>query len=407
MIIRKIKQEELLAARGVSSVAFDWSFDTAGLTPEGYAQKVLDNPGHKAEACCMDTWVALADDGALAAKLQCLPYTVFFDGGEAKMSGVGGVCSLPQYRRQGAVREMFKAAYEELLESGVLFSHLFAFSEHFYARYGYVSCMQAGWTFDMHTVPDYAYGGSFTMYRGGDEFPALQEVYTRFACRYNMMAHRNKDDWKRYIDADPLKDTHYTYLYRDTAGHPKGYLTYRKVRENNMDIFECSEFVANDKDALRALFAFAKSFSSHFKKIRLSAPRDLPLEGFCLDYSQSESKRALEQNGMARAVNAEKILLAAKYRGSGTLSVAIKDPDIAQNNRTFRIAYENGRASEVRTAETGIPDAEMSVNRFTAAILGLCAAEDFEYFTDAKLHCDAEKAAGVFYRKPYWINDHF
>ena len=95
MLIRPITKEEQLQSAQLFSIVFETPFDPNDLTP--FARDPV-------------IWAAFDEQsGEMASTLYVTDYRVRFDGGVCKMGGVGGVASLPQYRRAGGIRR-FRSA---------------------------------------------------------------------------------------------------------------------------------------------------------------------------------------------------------------------------------------------------------------------------------------------------------
>lgn len=428
MIVRRIKENELMEARNISALSFDWVHDTKGMTAEEYIRQVKEKPASKADANFKDTYAAFTEEGDMMSCLNVLPFEVSFDNNRLKMAGIGGVCSYPQYRRQGAVRELFRLVLTDMYERGVAFSYLYPFSEKFYANYGYApSSASIRWSFDLTSIPVISYEGTFHLYRGEGDYSDYEQIYLAFAKKYNMMVHRDNFDWSVLKNANPFKGKRQAYLYKDRDGNPKGYFIFEKSEEQEQPIMDCKEIIFDSFITLKAIMSFIKSFSSHYNKVAFHAPRNLSLEYFCLDYSQSASQRQLRQNGMVRVINAAKVLEQANFRGDGELYIQILDSCLENNNKVFHVIYRSGKADKVTAHDASLstltettknvpavlsPDKKeadivMTINQFSAAILGNYDVMDLDYLEGVTLNCSKEKAAQLIYKKPNWINNYF
>jgi len=411
MIVRKILSNELMESRNISSYCFHWSHDTQGMTPEEYFEKEMSSPLNEHNVYWQNTWASFTENNEMMGCLSINDYDVEFDGNTYKMGGIGGVCTYPQYRRQGVVREIFKKVLPDLYDSGYTFSYLYAFSEAFYRRYGYEpTCYTKCWTFQMHTIPNTIYDGSFNLYRTEEDLKDFELAYEQFASQYNMCVHRCEYDWKSVKEANPFKGDKSAFLYRNLDGIPVGYLVFHKVEEDGLRIFHCNELVFDGFDTLKALLSFAKSFQSDYDVVRFRAPGNLDLRYFCTDYSQSTSKIEEFQNGMARVVNVKKALEGAKYIGSGKLKIRIHDMIINDNTKDYCVEFKDNQCSSINespinTFET--VDISMDINQFSAAILGMYDVTDFAYKDFPEPYKNLDELKKVFYRKACWINNFF
>jgi len=429
MNVRKIKETELMEANNISSLCFGWVHNTEGITMENYIKRVQEHPVSKGDAYFLDIWAAFTDEGEMMSCINVIPYEVAFDKSQLKMSGIGGVCTYPQHRRKGAVRECLCHALKEMYDNGICFSYLYPFSEQFYGNFGYIrSSASILWSFDLTAIPDYRYDGSFHLYRGDGNYNDYDAVYQNYAKNFNMMVKRDSFDWDLLKLANPFKEKRSAYLYKDSTGKPCGYLVFEKSRDNHQDILDCKEVIFDSFQTLKAIMSFAKTYSADYSKIQFSAPSCLSLDYFCKDYSQSSSYKHIKQNGMVRVVNVKEVLKHALYKGSGNLDLLIHDSYLEKNNKIFHVIYKAGAAVKITTSKisdlvcdpkaTDSPvittpvkskkvDIEMTINQFSAAIVGNYEVADFEYQEGITLNCKKEKASDLFYRKPCWINNYF
>ena len=137
MIIRKIRPEELKRTYELFGIAFEFSADWSKSPMEIY-EEVKSNPKSREDACWGERWAAFKDDNStMMSYFIAQPFPVQFDGNTYTMTGIGGVASLPQYRRQGGIRGCFEAALPAMYQDGHAFSYLYPFSTAYYRKFGY------------------------------------------------------------------------------------------------------------------------------------------------------------------------------------------------------------------------------------------------------------------------------
>lgn len=411
MIVRKIKSNELMEARNISSLCFHWSHDTKDMTPEAYFEKEMSQPKTADSIYWENTWASFNDEGEMMGCLSIPDFMAEFDGASYKMGGIEGVCTYPQFRRQGAIREIFKKALPHLYENGYTFSYLYAFSEAYYRRFGYEpTCHAIGMTYAMHTIPSEKYDGSFVLYRDVKQLEDFSRAYEVFASKYNMCIHRCEYDWKNVTSATPFNGKKSAYLYRDATGNPVGYLVIETVEEGGSTILHCSEIVFDTFQTLKALLSFAKTFQADYELVRIRVPNNLNLRYFCTDYSQSSSKIELLQNGMARVINVRKVLEGAAYIGSGNVAIRINDSIIKENEKDFYVEFSDGKCTNIienQISEENEVDITMTISQFSAAILGTYEVADFEFLDIPISDKSIQRLKQVFYKKGCWINNFF
>lgn len=408
MIVRKIKEEEIIEARNISAVSFEWEHNTEGKTISQYVENLKKDPKNKEDKYFMEKWAAFTDDGEMMSNICVLPYEINFDKNSVKMAGIGGVCTYPQHRKKGAIKQCLLKAFEEMYEKNFDFSYLYAFSEGFYGNLGYnrsTTCVE--WNFDMKCLISGKYKGSFELYKSGEDISDFQNVYKRFAERLNLMVYREKFDWSILRESQPFKNSQFAFLYKDEKGIEKGYFIFKKTKEEKNVILDIKEIVFDSYEDLKEMVLFLKTYSSDYNKIRFRAPKYYFLEGLCTDYQQSENSEKLVTNGMVRVINVKSVLEKAEYLGDGQLIIKIQDNQILNNNKVFTVKFKDNRCFEIEEDSDEKPDVEMSINVFSAAITGNYKTSDFPFIDGADVMCSYEKLQKVFYEKPCWINNYF
>lgn len=416
MQIRRIKGLELMEARNISSVCFNWSHDTKDKTPAEYLEEVRKKPGDKADAHYLDTWAAFTEDDEMMASMCVLPYQIYFDGQRVPMAGIGAVCTYPQFRSHSCIRGIFEQILPMLYQDKVPFSFLYPFSEKFYRKFGYErSAQNRTWTLDLNHLPTYEYQESGRMHlcRTKEEQKKLKAIYEEFAARHNLCISRDEYDWEHWKNSEPFKNNRYLYYYErktEQGVECAGYFVFDHKQDGERLIMDCKEFVYKDMDALRALLALAQTFRGTYAAIRLSQPDTVNLEYFIEDYAKSIScSDSIRQKGMVRVICVEEVLKLAKYRGNGSLSVRITDEQIEENNRVFEVTWQEGKAVSVTPHPVSEvqPDVELSVGLFASAMVGSLSVSDMTYRPEICWHCDPSMAEGIFYKKSNWINNFF
>ncbi|MDU0409732.1 hypothetical protein N42HA_02773 [Lactococcus lactis] len=64
-------------------------------------------------------------------------FNVYWKNQEVKTSGIGYVASYPEFRGNGAIRQLMTKSLRDNYEKGVIFSYLAPFSYAFYEKFGY------------------------------------------------------------------------------------------------------------------------------------------------------------------------------------------------------------------------------------------------------------------------------
>jgi len=404
---RRMNPLDLLAYRKVSSVCFEYPF-----AYEGDAQAFYDeNKASSAESFeksmkhLHHKYVA-EYDGQIVAGLADYPYQINFDGQTQRMSGIGGVCSHPSYRRLGAVRALFRHMLADAQADGTEWSVLYPFSQTYYEKFGYALSEPAQeWSFSLrHVAPLSNDSYSFSLHEGGTE--GLEDFAAAYArmTGSNMMVQRETCDFSKVIYANPYKKNDFAYLCRDADGVPRGYAIWHKETEAGALIMQMTELVFDGMPALRAILRFAATFTSHYDILRFEAPSHLNLEALCTDFATGQVHRRLRTHSMMRVVHTENALRGAALQGSGEAVLHIDDPGLTrQHNLALR--WRDGQLTDI--GNTGLaPDAELAVGTFSALLLGRYNASDFPYLNGAAF-ARPDKLTGLFYKKAIDLKNSF
>ncbi|MFT3983336.1 MAG: GNAT family N-acetyltransferase, partial [Lachnospiraceae bacterium] len=219
MKIRHLTKADKTAAMKLSSLCFDYPYDTNGKTEEEYFEYLINHPQEKLHAHPEYEVGAFTDDGELMAATAAIPFTFYFDGSTYSGNGIGNVSTYPQHRRKGAIRAIFMNILKESYESGQTFSYLYPFSEAFYGAFGYRRTDNSILhTYSLQVLPDYRSTGSFSIKQGSEVPEDYKTAYFAFAKKFNMMVKRDDLDWKNLTEAKGSENNNYAYLYRDADG---------------------------------------------------------------------------------------------------------------------------------------------------------------------------------------------
>ena len=410
MIVRKIRETEFKRIQQFCSLAFEYPMWDPDLSPEELMAKILKEPGCRQNLFWHSQWAAFEDDDkTMMSTFTAIPYHVHFDGHSVKMMGIGGVATLPEYRKRGGVRGCFEHALPDMYAQGYAFSYLYPFSTAFYRKFGYeLGCERNLWKLNLTAMPNFEVDGTFYLLEPGKDLKQeIRQVYDAFASRYNCMT-LDEDIEYEWIDrANPFKDKKYTYVYRAKDGTPKGVVTYKPVIDEGNRTLDCSEgFWFADVEGFKALLNLLCRLKADHSHILVNLPLDVKLDAILPEWSFDYQKRSCFCNGMVRVVDAVQVLKFAKMQGSGELVIELKDQQIAQNNGRFHVMFENGATVSVERTEKDA-DISMPINEFSRLICGKHEASEWMWLPEVQLFCDQEKAAKVFYRKPMFITRFF
>ena len=217
MIIRKIRENELKRSAQLSALAFEYPMEGAEQSPEDFIREVRERPRSLEDLRWDSRWAAFEDDDRTMMATFCvLPWRANFDGHEVVMGGIGGVATLPQYRRGGAIRRCFEAALSDMYARGMALSYLYPFSNAFYRRFGYeLACDEARWRVKLSLLPSLDAPGRWAMQEKGADLTAdIRAVDGARNRRYNcaVLAGDTEYGW---TGEDPFVTRNYTFVYYD------------------------------------------------------------------------------------------------------------------------------------------------------------------------------------------------
>jgi hypothetical protein len=198
----------------------------------------------------------------------------------------------------------------------------------------------------------------------------------------------------------------FTYVYESKDGIPMGYMSLKQVNEQDGRNLWCDRFCFTCAEGLKGLFNLLLSLGINHDYVTLELPTDIDLGILLPEWSNGAVSVKHNQLGMVRVINAEQVLMGASYLGSGKIIMQIKDEQIKQNNDTFEVTFENGKAVSVNRAGKEVPDIIMGINEFSRLIIGACETSALEYMDGVTVNND-KNISQVLYKKPAYIMEHF
>lgn len=350
-------------------------------------------------------WAAFSPSGDMMSTFTVTPFQMNFDGSPCLMGGVGGVATLPQYRRQGGIRECFRAALPELYRRGYVFSYLYPFSTAYYRKFGFeCGVRKQAVTVRLDLLKPRPVDGVCLLAEPARPLAAERRSLDRaWECRYNMaVCHEAAEEVKA-----PALSQEFCYVYLAADGTPKGYTVFRLAEEPDGRNLRCRKLVFLDREGYDALMGLFQSLGGDHRYVKFSVPCQEELLYAAPEWSLGAVGWRVEPAGMVRVVNVEQVLKNARYLGSGSAVLAVEDPWITENNGSFHVRFLDGKAVEVARASERA-DAVLTVPAFSALISGV---SDFagaaQWMSGIQVLNPDAPMDRIFYRKPMWIGDYF
>ena len=395
MIVRKIRPEEVPRANELFAIAFEQAMDReAAARPDG---------GN------VHRWAAFDEgSGDMMSTFTINEYTVRFDGHACKMGGIGGVATLPQYRRQGGIRGCFQAALRDMYAGGYELSYLYPFSTAYYRKFGYECCIQKyHMAVNLERLAAPAFGGSLRLAEAGNPMTeAIRRVDACWEERYNMMVLHRPEDYKWTEEQDPAVRQAFTYVCFAADGTPKAYTSFTKEDQKDGRNLVCSRFCFVDREGFSGLMALFKSLAADHTLVRFSVPASPAMQYLLPEWSMGAAACSAQPVGMVRVINVESVLKKAAYDGSGAVILAVRDPQLPENDRTFAVRFDQGRALSVEETREEA-DAVLAIPAFSALMAGACDFSGAAEWMDGLEVRRPAALSQVFRRKPLMIADYF
>lgn len=395
MIVRRPAPEEYRRINELFALCFETPYSNCPIDPDN------DTDDH---------WAAYTDDGEMMSNF-CVPaFDIHFDGNRCRMAGIGGVATLPEYRRRGGIRACFEAALPDMYEKGFDFSFLFPFSTAYYRKFGYECCVRKlHWKVELQQLNPPKTGGTFRLAEKSRPMKdAIRTVDARWERGYNMMVLHKPEDYGWTEEFDPAVKQEFTYVFFNRDCIPKGYCTFKVASESDGRNLVCSRFCFADKEGFNGLMELFRSLAADHRYVKFITPEEPSLAYLLPEWSLGAAQFQLAaSSGMVRVINVRSVLEKAKYRGSGRVVLAVTDPQIPQNCGTFAVTFRENRAVCVERTEE-VPDAAFTIPAFSALISGVCDfADGADTVSGVTVRKNTPVLEQVFYRKKRMIVDYF
>ena len=357
MIIRQLREDEKNKAMILSCTAFNYSYDAQA---------------HKDDTLTSEAWGAFLDDDDTLTSI-IYPNTFYSRYGNTYLPclGIGGVATLPQYRRMGGIRAIFDKFFEMAPERGWALSLLYPFSYDYYRQFGYERVLRRKYIdVDCDTISHIPRNTNAVLYTDKDsQLPLLLDVYERFSESLQLIFKRPAGDSysSRYSD-DPHKSQSYTYIWQDDSGKAQAYAVC-SIRDSKLVV---KELCYTSAEALRGMIGFLRMYDGQVHGYRFEwEPEITPLE--LLVGSYWDVKVELRSSAMGRVLLTETLLKNYDYptfAGSFTLAV---DDKLPCSRGTFRVTYGGGKSDVVKIADDPLPNADLIAEMPALSRLMLCS----------------------------------
>ncbi len=390
MEVRLLQAGERFEADMISTVAFHGRIEDIGKAKEKSAQSTVED------------WGAFDGGGRMAARIINNRYLFRLDGHTVRAGGIGAVSTLPEYRGQGAIRDIFGRLLPAAYENGELLSALYPFSHAFYRRFGYETvCWRGDYEAEPAVFGEYRFSGTAELWKPGDPAEPFTEIFNRCAAEYNLSALRDDGMTGEHLGGEYWKDRKFAYLLRQ-EGRPAAYLIFQDLRHDPGAILEVRDLAWDGREGLNAILGFLARFTSDYGTVRFYLPREIELLSILHSPDAYGVRRTARQDFMLRAVNVPRLLEIIKKPADCRFVIRVTgDAQIPGNNGTW--AVEGNAASPAEEA----PDLTVSVQAFAQLAAGAVSLSEALYRPDVAVHGREETLQRIFVRKPVMVTEHF
>jgi len=406
MEIRRLKREDIPQLRRMHTVVYNRRNDYAeDEKKEKEAEKEkdsLEDPPHW-------SWGAF-EKGKLLAGMIETDFLMRFDGHSVKMSGIGGVGTLPEARKGGLIRQIFEKLLPEAYETGAIFSNLTPFSHDFYRLFGYeVACARYELTIPSRYFQKLKPTGEFVQIFPGDDTAALQEVHSAYISDINHGICRDywpdNRAWKGFTSSDPYSTGIFLYLWKDDTGKPQGYIKYEDI-EDEEHAMSVKELAFTGRNGLYGALGLVGGLSAQFKEFRWLMPTFIDPFDFVGEAWDIEP--LIKPRDMSRVINVKTALEKMRRpEGTGEYIVAVEDANLPVNTGKYLVEF--GPEGAKVSPTTKEPHISCDIRVLSQLVTGYRTLENALYSrrTGLEVHSNRQTLDRVFTQRPQHITEYF
>jgi predicted acetyltransferase len=399
--IRRLKNEDLLQFYRIHTIVYNLRRDYSN-----EENQKIDPLAHPADWAC-----GVFENGKLLAGMLEIDYLMRFDGHSVKMTGIGGVGTLPEARKGGHIRRIFEKILPDAYEKGVVFSTLTPFSHDFYRKFGYeISCARKKISVSTGDLAEIKSYGEFVHILPGDDTSLLAQVHSAYIANINHGIHRDYwadgRAWKIFTREDPFTTGTYIYLWKDENGKARSYIKYQDVVEDGEHNMSVVELAFIDKKGLYGALGIIGGLSAQFENFKWLSPTFIDPFDFIGDAWSLEVE--LKPRDMTRIVNVKAALeLMRRPCGEGEYVVEVEDENISANSGKYLVQF-GAQGSKV-TPTTKDADLSCDILTLSQLVTGYRTLENALYSRQEGLEVNGnlETLKRVFTQRPQHVTEYF
>jgi predicted acetyltransferase len=337
--------------------------------------------------------------------MEILPYTMMFDGHRVKMAGIGGVATLPEFRRAGSIRQIFAEGMKSMREEGYMFSYLYPFSHAFYRKFGYELCNTRNiTTFKTEDFKWHAPDGSLEQFQKGGDVSEYMRVQERFSENFNLSVIRDEKLFRNVIDKDPHIDKQYAYLWRGGDDEAGSYIIFSPEKKGDEHVMALREFAWVDKKSLFGMLSTFTMFTNPYALVKWDMPPTV--NPYALIPESWEIESNIECFGMNRVVDVQGALSLMKApEGEGRAVISVTDDFCTWNSGMYAIEWSDGLINVIKTYAE--PDMRVSANRLVQLMCGFVTPEAALLSGIVEISGNIKTLNALFHAKLLYITERF
>jgi predicted acetyltransferase len=398
---RRLAEQELILLNKVDTIAYNQRRDYS--KEENQKTDPLDHPANWA-------W-GVFENSKLLAGMYEIEFLMRFDGHDVKMSGIGGVATLPEARNGGNIRRIFDKLLPQAFENGVVFSSLNPFSHDFYRKFGYeIAGTRNNITIPTGDLSEIKAKGRFVHILPGDDTSLLARVHSEYIANINHGIHRDywpeNRAWKRFTREDPYTSGVYLYLWKDENDVPRGYIQYKDIMEDGDHNMSVTELAFTDKKGLYGALSITGGLSAQFENFKWLMPSFLDPSDFAGDAWSIE--QSIRPRDMTRVVNVKAALELMRHpEDEGEYVIEVKDENITANSGKYLVQF--GTQGAKVSAAKREADITCDIQTLSQLVMGYRSLENALYsrLEGLEVHGKMEVLKRVFTERPQHLTEYF
>ena len=197
------------------------------------------------------------------------------------MGGIGGVGTLPEFRRKGLSRQVMEATIAMMERERYAISFLHGIQE-FYHRFGFITCMaEHEFSLDTRDAERCGRGAKTRRLKTGD-LPSVARLYNRDNAARTGSAVRDPRHWRGFPKGTWWSNPAATQVVVDGRDRIIGYVVYDDVR----DCCRAAEVGGRGESVFAAILGVLarRAVKLRLERVRVHAPADHPFAIYCREF---------------------------------------------------------------------------------------------------------------------------